>query len=261
MSTFDGPFPEMPDHHDVLTLDDGTAERLLRGVLTLDDAPPAYREVVVLFAALNAPPTPRELAGERRMVPFIARRITESASVTRVTPTTRITTRKRSPHRLRVAVLAVVAAATLLMSLASAGALPGAAQRVASDVLGQVGISVPSPNGHSDGHADTSGTSGTTGASSSDAKDKGATVSDAAHSASTDGGKGSEVSPIASDGKSQAGLNGQNGDAQNDKASPSDTRPSITTPEPPTTSVDPNANGDQVTGATASEGSAPGNQP
>jgi hypothetical protein len=202
MSTFDGSFPEMSPPSDVLTLDDGTAERLLRGVLTVDDAPPAYRDVAVVIAALHAPPTARELAGERRMVPFIARRISESTPATRVTPTKT----KRGHGRLRVALVTLVVAIAMLMSLATAGALPATAQRVASDVLAEVGISVPSPDSHSD--SVDPGTSSTNGSSNSDANGNGATVSGAAHSDSTGVEHGSDVSSIASDGQSNAGVNG-----------------------------------------------------
>jgi hypothetical protein len=258
MTSFDGPSPEMPGHHDVLTLDDGTAERLLRGVLTIDDAPPAYRDVAVVIAALHAEPTERELAGERRMVPFIARRIAETAPVTRVTTVTP----KRSRGRLRVAVLSGVAAATLLLSLAGAGALPGAAQRIASDVLGQVGVSVPSPDSHSDGHADTRGNSGTgatSTAGSSDTNGKGAEVSATAHSDSTGVDKGADVSSDASDGKSQAGVNGpESTPAGTSTETPAETRPTA----PPPTTVDPNAANDGAAGsANASVSDASSNQP
>lgn len=260
MTSFDGPSPEMPGHHDVLTLDDGTAERLLRGVLTIDDAPPAYRDVAVVIAALHAEPTERELAGERRMVPFIARRIAETAPVTRVTTVTP----KRSRGRLRVAVLSGVVAATLLLSLAGAGALPGAAQRIASDVLGQVGVSVPSPDSHSDGHADTRGNAGTGATSTdgpSDANGKGATVSGVAHSDSTDGGKGADVSATASDGKSHAGVNGpDNTRANGSTDSPAVTRPAAT--DPPTTTVAPSENSDGASASDSADVSSAGeNQP
>ncbi len=200
MSTYDGPYPEMPPPSDVLTLDDGTAERLLRGVLTVDDAPRAYREVAVMMAALRGAPTAKELAGERRMVPYIARRITESAPVARATPAKA----KRSRGRMRVLVVCLVVAMAMLMSLATAGALPGAAQRFAADVLAEVGISVPSPDNHSD--PVDPGTYSTDGSSNSNGN--GATVSGAAHSDSTGVEHGSDVSSIASDGQSNAGVNG-----------------------------------------------------
>ena len=196
MSAHNGGSPEMPAENDVLTLDDGTAERLLRGALTVDDAPPAYRNVAVLIAALNADASDAELAGERRMVPFIARRIAETTSESDVTAT------KRGPHRLRVAVLSLVVVTALLMSLATAGALPGDAQRFAADVLNDVGISVPSP----DSHASDSGAS----TNSTDSNRNGATVSDVAHSDSTSVDYGSDVSSIASDGQSNAGVNNGN---------------------------------------------------
>src|SRR5439155_89370 len=68
---------------------------------------------------------------------------------------------KMSRRRLvQVSLASVVGGVTLLSGLAAANALPGAAQGVASDVLGHVGISVPDPNEHAGDQPDQRGDSG-----------------------------------------------------------------------------------------------------
>jgi hypothetical protein len=94
-----------------------------------------------------------------------------------------------------------------------AGALPGAAQDVASSVLSSVGVSTPDPDGHAGDHPDTRGNSAdhtSTDAPSSPPSDpgKGADISSLATTTNATGiAKGAEISSAASDGQSQAGQN------------------------------------------------------
>ncbi len=118
---------------DVLTLDEGTAARLLAGQLDPSDAPPGYGEVAGVLAAASAPPRPHELAAE------------EGALETfRAAASTRPVRRRRRGGPL----VAVLTAAVLVLGGGAAatatGALPGPAQGVAHDALGAVGVSVPS---------------------------------------------------------------------------------------------------------------------
>ena len=113
-------------------LDHDTAERLLDGVVTPDDAPPGYRLVARLIAALRAPEPLRE---PRR---------TRAAARTSGQPAVRTS---RSGHR-QFAVLAVVLAGILTLGLASAGALPGPVQRIAATVLEHAGVPVPGSGQH-----------------------------------------------------------------------------------------------------------------
>jgi hypothetical protein len=62
--------------------------------------------------------------------------------------------------KAKLAAAGLTGALALTTGLAAANALPGAAQSVASDTLAKVGVSVPNPNSHSSGHADTRGKSG-----------------------------------------------------------------------------------------------------
>jgi hypothetical protein len=122
---------------DVLTLDEGTATRLLAGQLHPSDAPPGYGEVASLVAAAAAPPRLHELASEEA-----ARRLFRAAA-----------SRPRTGRRWRVAplVAALTVTAVVLVGGAAAatatGSLPGPAQGVAHDALGAVGVSVPSVRG------------------------------------------------------------------------------------------------------------------
>jgi hypothetical protein len=127
-----------PPDMDPFSLDAGTAERLVTGAVDVDDAPPQYRAVAATLSALRDPPESSELVGW----PAAAERIAAIVSERAVRPARRS---RRSASRGRL-LTACVAACGLVVTggLAAAGTLPDSAQRVASAVLGQVGISVPS---------------------------------------------------------------------------------------------------------------------
>jgi hypothetical protein len=212
MSWSDGPLDEMerhlgrPDRTDPLTLDDGTAERLFRGEVSVDDAPRSYQRVTAVLAALTAAPSATELSGEGEAVEDISRRIAAAAS----SPPRSRSTKMKMKRRFQIAGVTLVGSATLLSGLGAAGALPGAAQGIASDMLSTVGVSVPNPNSHSDGHADQRGRSGdavnTADTGGAQSTDTGSTVSGVAKDPSTTGvDKGAAVSSVASDGQSRAG--------------------------------------------------------
>lgn len=138
-------------------------------------------------------------------------------------------------RRFRVSLGAALAGAALtaMSGLAFAGALPGAAQGVASDVLGKVGVSAPAsrhasapdegtgaptgdePSGGTQSGdtggtqtgdtGDTGGTGGEdTGSSGSGDHGKGKLISELAHNTPAPG-KGKIIAPVASGGKSHAG--------------------------------------------------------
>jgi hypothetical protein len=124
-------------------LDDQTGERLLRGELSVGDAPPLYRAVTHALALVAAPATAAELSGEERAVAAIVARLQfeESAEPAAAPRPTR--SRRRSA---RLVAASAVGALGLFSGLAAANALPGAAQGVASDMLSKVGVSVPDAN-------------------------------------------------------------------------------------------------------------------
>jgi hypothetical protein len=105
----------------------------------------------------------------------------------------------------------VIGGMTLLGGLAAANALPGFAQGIASDVLGQIGVTVPGPDGHAGTEPGERGRSddavqGETSSSSSSSNGKGTEVSNLARTTPLEGvDKGAAISAEASDGKSQAG--------------------------------------------------------
>jgi hypothetical protein len=125
------------DDMDRFALDAGTAERLLTGAVEIDDAPPPYRSVVRVLHALRADPDGAELAGGPPTIDGIA-----SAVV--VEPRARAA-RRPPRRRARARLLAAASAVCCVLlsgGLAAADVLPSPAQRAASAVLGQIGMSV-----------------------------------------------------------------------------------------------------------------------
>ena len=228
--------------HDPLSLDPSTAGRLLDG-LAADDAPAAYSPVAMARAARRGPAEPGELTGESAAVAAFA-----AVGPQPVKADLKGSGWLRSRTRLKVAVATFVGGLTMTTGLAAAGALPGAAQSIASEALERVGISVPNPSDKAGDHPDTRGSSADnapteapdsstteSGDSGPKADTHGAEVSNTARTTDAEGrAKGAEVSGVASDGKSQAGQGqgapedpGVNGDNQADERKPE------ATPEPP----------------------------
>jgi hypothetical protein len=248
---------------DPLRLDDGTVDRILHG-MSPDDAPRAYRGVAAMFRELTAAPTAAERAGERQAVTAIIRRLHETAASPPPEPRSQMN-RKR---RFQVAGATLVGSAVLFAGLGAAGALPGAAQNVASDVLATVGVSTPSgsPDTHAGTHPDERGRSG--GAAADDAtttetggiagtggadatggtSGKGSTVSSLAQDPSTTGvEKGAAVASEASNDQSEADEPG-GGPPEGVEAGPP-----ASLPAPPVVTPNPGGTG---TGDTASDGNS-----
>jgi hypothetical protein len=205
---------------DPLRLDDGTCERLLDGELPPDDAPPSYQRVAEVMIAATHAGTERELTGE---VPAVA------SIIAHLDRNKERSTRRSSVHtqrRLLQGVTASLVGGVMLFGgMAAAGALPGAAQGIASDMLEKVGVSVPDPNDNSGTHSDVRGHSddrhppstasgngdGNPASSENDSTNsapgtQGNDISDLARSTTATGAeKGAEISTLASDGKSQPG--------------------------------------------------------
>lgn len=179
-----------------------------------------------LLDALRQPGLDDELTGEARWVARIAAAARAAGTVDH---------RRRAPmarrrFRLSLSAALVGAALTAMSGLAYAGALPDAAQGVASDVLGTVGVSAPAPHdgaaaddgtgapaaddpsGDTGQSGETAGDTGDTGGTGDEGSDssgssdhgKGKTISELAHSTPAPG-KGKVIAPIASGGKSHAG--------------------------------------------------------
>ena len=188
------------DMHPV-PLDLDTADRLLAGALAPEDAPPGYAKVARLLEGASEA-TPDELARETEVVALMAAEVRLSSSTESSSP--RRSFMPFALSRPRVSAAAVAAALACSAGLASAGALPGAAQDVASAMLAKVGISVPGSNESAGDHPNVRGSS----ADTSDAA-KGSGISDLATTTELTGvNKGAAISSAASDGKSQAGQHG-----------------------------------------------------
>ncbi len=181
------PLGDFQDEMRGLWLDDGTADRLLAGLVEPDDAPPGYAEVARLVRAAGASATAGELAREREAV-FAAAAAVRARPSGSVLPTPRRSKMRPKLYRAKVAGLVVVGTLAVTTGLAAAGALPDPAQDVASDVLAGVGITVPAGDDLSASGSDISEAATTTDATGVD--------------------KGAEISAAASGGMSQAGEQG-----------------------------------------------------
>jgi hypothetical protein len=120
------------------TLDETTAERLLRGALLPDDAPPGYGEVARLLQSARAEVRATAPVGGDETIAAMVAAIATRASVPG-------RTRRR---RAGVAAVASSAAVVLFGGLTAAGALPSTAQDHVSTVLAKVGIDVPAGHAH-----------------------------------------------------------------------------------------------------------------
>ena len=139
-------------------LDDRTADRLLAGAVTPEDAPPGFAGVADLLQTARPAPAVGKLANEAATVASMRAAI-EGQPVPH--PSSR---RKKMLAELITAKVLAAAAVVVIgagSAAAATGTLPGAAQATASDMLAKVGVSVPSPNGHANGHGDIRGKSGT----------------------------------------------------------------------------------------------------
>ena len=251
MSADHGGWRENDEHHrlmrtrDPLQLDDGTLDRLLDG-LAVDDAPPSYRGVAALLNAARAEPTAAELAGERQAVGAITARHHRAVPPPAPRPG-RFPQQRRPRRRVRVSAAALVGSATLFVGLGAAGALPGAAQSVAADVLSTVGVSAPNPDSPAVVHpiAPVVATGAGTGA-----------VAGSGTDGSTTGNEhGAEVSANASNGNSHAGGNG-NGNVEGVAPGNSGTASDGTPSSDKTTPTDTNGNGGSGNGSGNGNGSS-----
>jgi hypothetical protein len=189
-------------------LDVNTADRLLAGAVAPEDAPPGYAEVARLLEAAAAEPRADELAREAEVVAMVAAAVRSSSSSNASSPRRSFMPFALSRPRISAALVAVALACSA--GLASAGALPGAAQDIASDMLAKVGISVPGPNENARTHPSGRGTSAETPSNAG----QGSEISDLATTTELTGvEKGATISTAASEGKSQAGQHGPGSEA------------------------------------------------
>ena len=136
-----------------IRLDSRTADRLLSGALSPDDAPPGYAGVSQLLAAagsgLGAPESVPELSTVAAMEAAVLGHVTSGTAHEEKKMLSKVLTIKAA------AVMAVVLSAGT--AAAATGSLPGGAQSTASMVLAKIGISVPGSNNHVKGHAGSHG--------------------------------------------------------------------------------------------------------
>lgn len=239
MSAKDASFTEMQRllrrmaAHDQMRLDTRTVDRLLDGTMSSDDAPPRYRHVARAVEVLTGPGTDAELVNEARAVASIATLVGHRPALSSVTRSSmaRSAGERSSEARssvatasrpepassgrrlLRLATVSFVGALTLFGGLAAANALPGAVQRVTSDVLEEVGVNIPAPESDATNPPTVDApTGGVADDPSSTWSGSGFTEPDKTAS-ETGGNHGAIVSAEASNGKSHAGQQGSSSSA------------------------------------------------
>jgi hypothetical protein len=170
-------------------LDAETADRMLAGRVDPADAPPGFEAVGELLERA------RTVARRPVLAALAARQPADLGPAEKPTHATQgrqsmlVTT-----PRLRLSVLAAVAALSAMTGAAYAAGLPAAASSTASAVLQHLGITNPAPNSHA--HTPPAGTHGSS-------------VSTLAKTTTAGGAaKGAVISAAASDGRSHAGAGG-----------------------------------------------------
>ena len=231
-------------------LDVDTADRLLAGAVAPEDAPPGYAEVARLLEAASAQPTADELTREAEVVALVAAGVRSSSSTDSSSP--RRSFMPIALSRPRISAALVAAGLACSAGLASAGALPGAAQDVASAMLAKVGISVPGPNDNAGTHPSGGGTSAETPSNA----DTGNEISEFVTTTELTGvEKGAAISSVASDGKSQAG---QRGSASGPSSASSASQAPVTTPNSGGTGTADTASGGNSSTGTSTANTASG---
>jgi hypothetical protein len=168
-------------------LDQGTADRMLAGVVDPADVPPGFEAVAELLAAVRAATRrPVHAGGSRGPAVVDARR---SGGQTRRRQPMFTTT----PLRPRLSILAVAMALSATTGAAFAAGLPADAAGPASAVLHRLGIGAPAartpaPATHPANHGATVSATATTTAATGSAK--GALISGTTRAGKTDAGRG-----------------------------------------------------------------------
>jgi hypothetical protein len=142
----DGVFPaEMPEHGPALidALDGNTAERLVRGRVSPDDAPPGYAGVAKVLQSAAGPAVPEELAGQESALATFRAYGTSSGS--RALPGGREQARPDGRGRGRVVALALagVVVAGGLWTAAGAPSPAGLPSRAGAPQSGGAGSGAP----------------------------------------------------------------------------------------------------------------------
>jgi hypothetical protein len=202
---------DLPDEMRNLILDRASADRLLSACVDPDDAPPGYAEVATLLNAV-AGSSPFGLGRESVTVAAMSAAVRSNLDAD-LSPSRRHPVKRFL--RTKVVTLAVGASLVGTSGLAFAGALPPAAQSVASAMLSKIGITVPGPNVHAGTHPASRGGSAShvpDTTTSQPSATKGSLISGLAKTTTATGvSKGAAVSTAASNGLSQAGQHDQAG--------------------------------------------------
>jgi len=136
-------------------LDALTADRLLSGEVSLDDAPPGYAGVAQLLGAAG-----RGLGAEGSVQEVATIAAMQAAALGHLAP---VSARQEKKMLSKVLTVKAAAVAAVLLGAGSAaaatGSLPAGIQNPTSMVLAKIGISIPGPDNHGNGHTGTRGKS------------------------------------------------------------------------------------------------------
>ena len=176
-----------------------------------------------MVAALTATPTADETSSQRFGFPEVGVHHSDATTLTMTHRRPQVARRRR----LRVMTAALVSSVVVFGSLAAAGALPNGAQRLAANVLDQIGVTVPAPVTHTNPPAvDGSGSGSTSSHSTGDA------TADAAHDGqSTVTGANGNVVPGSTEPATSKHSNQGNANPPHDTRAPKSTPPQPTSPD------------------------------
>jgi hypothetical protein len=169
-------------------LDEGTADRMLAGIVDPADVPPGFEGLAELLAAVRSAAHHPVRVGVHTPAIVDSRRVPGQTRGRRSMFAT-------TPFKPRLSVLAAAMALSATTGAAFAAGLPAAAVGKADTVLHQIGIGTPAPPAH---------------VPAAPRGAHGGTVSHAATTTTATGAaRGARIAGIASAGKSHAGRHGQ----------------------------------------------------
>jgi hypothetical protein len=190
---------DYPGEMQRMSLDLDTADRLLAGRVSPEDAPPGYSRV----AALLTTGWPADATAIDPVFAAVLAATVRSSPLTTMRPS-----RRSIMPRIKLAAAFTAMALATTTGLAFAGSLPGAAQDIASEMFAKAGVTVPGPNSNAGDHPATRGPASEQPAATTTtttSSGKGSEISEIARSDLSGLDKGAAVSTTASDGKSRAG--------------------------------------------------------
>jgi hypothetical protein len=207
---------DFPFEMERLPLDTDTADRLLAGTVSPEDAPPGYDAVASLLATARCAEVPAAAARETRTVEMLVLAARSSRATIPRSP------RRSSVHRIKLAAALATAALACTTGLAFAGiSVPGlndhagthpSVRGISSPDTAEAAMQKPESSGSEQSGSDAAKQKPESSSSDHSGQGKGAEISQLATTTDLTGvDKGAAISTLASGGQSQAGQHGQAG--------------------------------------------------